>query len=72
MFSHAEENSISHCTHLPAQLGSGNDLRMLCSPLALKAEELPEFLRPKLTEMRRTACFGIAWHVSASAAIANE
>src|SRR5258708_31390910 len=37
----------------------------------LKAEELPELLRPKLTEIQEELEYvsGIAWHVSASAAI---
>lgn len=69
-----KKNSISHCTHLPAQLRSGNDLRMLSLTFSyLKAEELPELLRPKLTEIQEELGYvsGIAWHVSASAAIAK-
>jgi len=74
MFSHAEEKF--HFT-LHALTGAAPQRQRLENAFAhlsyLKAEELPELLRPKLTEIQEELEYvsGIAWHVSASAAIAK-
>jgi ATP phosphoribosyltransferase regulatory subunit HisZ len=74
MFSHAEEK-FHFALH--ALTGAAPQRQRLENAFAhlgyLKAEELPELLRPKLTEIQEELEYvsGIAWHVSASAAIAK-
>ena len=74
MFSHAEEK-FHFALH--ALTGAAPQRQRLENAFAhlryLKAEELPELLRPKLTEIHEELEYvsGIAWHVSASAAIAK-
>ena len=74
MFSHAEEK-FHFALH--ALTGAAPQRQRLENAFAhlsyLKAKELPELLRPKLTEIQEELEYvsGIAWHVSASAAIAK-
>lgn len=74
MFSQAEEK-FHFALH--ALTGAAPQRQRLENAFAhlsyVKAEELPELLRPNLAEIQEELAYvsGIAWHVSASAAIAK-